>query len=186
MVKKRILPNLLLIGETIVAGHKYWFSKQKGSGLQQFVFNQADKLKHGVFVVLQHLDRRLFTSFSDAAIFWDYYSKFKGKRCFYWINRSFEMSKESSLLHFDIEWWTDSRDTHAKAKLFAIRKSFNTALPQNVQILEEDLSRRLSTAKWKNSFHLYAMITLKHNADGCMRPLVTEKIWGNLKNRKDM
>ena len=30
------------------------------------------------------------------------------------------------------------------------------------------------------------MITLAHNAGGCMRPLVTEKIWGRLKNRRDM
>ena len=42
------------IGETNVAGHKFWFSKKKGSGLQQFVFNQADQRKHRVCVVLGH------------------------------------------------------------------------------------------------------------------------------------
>ena len=30
------------------------------------------------------------------------------------------------------------------------------------------------------------MVTLSHNAQGYMRPLVTEKIWGSLKNRSDM
>ena len=30
------------------------------------------------------------------------------------------------------------------------------------------------------------MITLSHNAKGCMEPWVTEKIWGSLKHREDM
>ena len=30
------------------------------------------------------------------------------------------------------------------------------------------------------------MITMSHNAKGCMRPWVTEKIWGSLKHREDM
>ena len=186
MVKHAVLPNLLYIRETTVEGYKFWVSKKSGSGLQQFVFDRADKLKHRVCVVLEHYGRRLYTSFSDAGVFWDYYAHFKGKRCFYWINRSFELSRESSLLHLDLEWYTDSRDTQVKAKLQAIRKAINAALPHNVEILEEDLSRRIPTGKWKNSFHLYAMVTLSHNAGGCMRPLVTEKIWGSLKDRRDM
>ena len=98
----------------------------------------------------------------------------------------FGLPRESSLLHLDLVWYTGSRDTQVKAKLQAIRKAINAALPHNVEILEEELSRRIPTGKWKNSFHLYAMVTLSHNAGGCMRPLVTEKIWGSLKDRRDM
>ena len=136
-----------------MAGHKFWCSKRKRSGLQQFVFSRADKLEHRVCVVLEHYGRRLYTSFADVSVFWDYYSAYRGKRCFYWINRSFEVSREASLLHFDLEWYTDLQDTQVAAKLLAVRNAINTALPRKVKILEEDLSRRLPIGKFKNSFH---------------------------------
>ena len=91
-----------------------------------------------------------------------------------------------SLLHLDIEWYTTSRDPESTVKFRAIREAINSALPHAVKILEEDLSRHICAGKYKNSFHLYPMVTLPHNAQGCMRPLVTEKIWGSLKNRRDM
>ena len=66
-----------------IAGQNFWLSKKRGSGLQQFVFNRADKLDHRVCVVLEHFGRRLYTSFSKTADFWKYYSEFKGKICLY-------------------------------------------------------------------------------------------------------
>ena len=51
--------KLLWIGETKVAGRRFRFSKKKGSGVQKFVFNQADRMKHRVCVVLEHYGRRL-------------------------------------------------------------------------------------------------------------------------------
>ena len=154
--------------------------------MQQFVYDHADGLHHRVCIVLEHYSRRLYTSFSDAGEFWNYYSTFRGKRCFYWINRSYEKTWEASLLHLDIEWYTNSRDTQTAHKLLTICKAVNAALPCEVEILREDLSRDISPNKFKNSFHLYAMVTLSHNAKTCMQPFVTEKIWGSLKHMKSM
>ena len=164
--KKRVPPKLLWIGETKVAGQMFWFSKKKGCGFQQFIFNRAERLKHRACVVLQHHGRRLYTTFASAGVFWDYLKE----RYFYWINRSCELSKEASLLHFDLEWYTDVRDPKIAPKLIAIRSAINAALPHAVEILQEDRSRSLLSGKYKNSFHLYALITLSHNGGGCMRP----------------
>ena len=127
--------------KTIIEWHPFWFSKQKESGPQRFVFKRADNLGHRVCVVLENRGRRLYGSFRDAEHFWAYYSKFEGKRCFYWINRSFEVSTESSLLHFDLEWYTPSRDPTANEKVDAICSVINSNLPTPVKILREDLSR---------------------------------------------
>ena len=48
-----------------------------------------------VFVVLEHKWWSLYGSFKDAANLWDYLSTFSGQRCFYGINRSFELTNET-------------------------------------------------------------------------------------------
>ena len=117
-------------------------------------------------MVLEYYKRRLYSSFSNASTFWDYYSEFKGKRCFYWINRSYELPKEMSLLHLDIEWYTSTRDVQGAAKILSIREAIISALPLPVGIFEEDLSLGTCTGKYKNSFHLYPVQTLSHYYDG--------------------
>ena len=98
---------------TMIEGYPFWLSKESGSGLQLFVLKRADHLGHRVCVVLESFGRRLYSSFINVQHFWWYYSNFKGRRCFYWINRSFEVSNENSLLHFDVEWYTPLRDLQA-------------------------------------------------------------------------
>ena len=110
-------PDLANIRVTVIEGQPYWLSKKRGSGLQQFVLDCTVNAKHRVCVVLQSHGRRLYTSFVDAGHFWNYYVSFKGKRCFYWINRSFGISKEVSLLHLDIEWYTQCQDPDAERKI---------------------------------------------------------------------
>ena len=100
---------------------------------------------------------------------------------FYWINRSFEVPTESSLLHFDLEWYTPSRDPTAHEKVDAICSVINSNLPTPVKILREDLSRTAPEDSWYNSFHLYALVTLDHNAQGCTRHFVINNIWSSLR-----
>ena len=113
--KKKLLPPGL--DNTRIEGHPWWFSQKTGSGPQKFVFQRADNLNHLVCIVLESWGRRLYGSFVNAQHFWAaYYPRFKGKRCFYWINRSFEVPGESSQLHFDVEWFTPIRDPTAGEK----------------------------------------------------------------------
>ena len=111
---------------------------------------------------------------------------FQGKRCFYWLNRSFEVPNENSLLHFDVEWYTPLRDPKAAEKLDRICNIVNSALPSPVKILRENLSRSVPDNSFKNSYHLYALVTLEHNAQGCMKSFVTNNIWPHLKDQQDM
>ena len=83
----------------IVENQRYLY----GRGAQAVIFRLADDEGHHVCVVLEVYGTRHFTSFSDYNAFLDYYTKFKGHRCFYSIDRSFYVDAESSLLHFDIE-----------------------------------------------------------------------------------
>ena len=168
-----------------IEGWPFWFSRKKGSGPQRFVFRRADTLGHRVCVVLEN-GRRLYTSFADVHHFWSYYSRFQGKRCFYWLNRSFEVKDENSLLHFDVEWYTPVCDPKASEKLNTICDAINRALPSPVKILHENLSRTALDNSFKNSFHLYALVTLEHNAQNCMRDFVQKIIWSPLKRRQDM
>ena len=136
--------------------------------------------------MLENYGRRLYSSFTDAQNFWAYYSRFQGKRCFYWINRSFKVPIESSLLHFDLEWYTPLRDPKASEKLDTICTAINCALPSPVRILRENLSRVVPNNLFYNSYHLYALVTLEHNAQGCMRTFVINNIWPRLRDRPDM
>ena len=179
-------PDLASLREQVIDRHPWWLSKKKGSGLQQFVFNRADRANHRVCIVLQSHGRRLYSSFPDAIHFWNYYAAFKGKRCFYWINRSFVIPGEVSLLHLDIEWWSQKRDTLAEKKITAICSAINEALPKPVAILKDNLSRKVSQNKFKNYWHLYPQITMAHNAQGCIHRFVKRNIWDRLKVREDM
>ena len=127
--------------ESIIWGHRFFYSKKRGSGLQKFVLDRADSPQHRVCVVLEYWGRRLYCSFATPTTLWKYYSTFKGKRCFYWINRSFELQEEASLLHLDVEWTTERPDPLAQEKLNTICAAVQASLPNNVEILREGLSR---------------------------------------------
>ena len=170
----------------VMEGHSYWRSNQHSKGVQEWVLHNADKHNHKVCIVLQHQGRRLYTSFPDAHAFWEYYSKFKGKRCFYWINRSQERREEISLLHFDIEWYsaTPGDDPSTTERLHILKTAVNSSLPKPCTFTEERLSRPSPNGgpEWYNSWHLYADgITFEKNAQGCMRTFVIDKVWNKIK-----
>ena len=148
----------------MIEGYPFWYSKAKNSGPQKFVFQRADTIDHRVCIVLENWGRRLYSSFANVQHFWSYYSSFKGERCFYWLNRSFELPNESSLLHFDVEWYTPTFDPKASEKLNCICNAINSALPSPVRILREKLSRNIHNSLFKNSYHLYPLITFEHKA----------------------
>ena len=133
-------------------------------------------------MVLQHNGRRLYTSFTDAHAFWDYYAQFKGRRCFYWINRSHERPEETSLLHFDIEWLSETPedDPTTEERLQILKAAINSCLPKPCTFTAERLGRPSVKRKhtWKNSWHLYADdVTLNDNARGGMRNFVRDRVW---------
>ena len=96
----------------------------------------------------------------------------------------FELQEEVSLLH--LEWITDQRDPRAVEKIDIICKAVQASLPMAVEILREDQSQSKFQTRWKNSCHLYPIVTLEHNAEKCMRTLVKGKCWPKLEPRKDM
>ena len=100
----------------MIQGHTFWGAPGKRVGIQRYVLSRADTLSHKVCVILEYHGRRLYSSFQDRFTFWQYYSSFQGDRCFYWINRSFECPKESTLLHLDIGWHTSRCDPAASKK----------------------------------------------------------------------
>ena len=117
--------------------------KDHGIGVQEWVFQRADIHGHRVCVVLQHNNRRLYSSFTDAHAFWEYYAKFKGRRCFYWINRSQERPEETSLLHFDIEWLSETSkdDPTTEERLQILKAAINSCLPKPCTFAAEKLGR---------------------------------------------
>ena len=46
---------------------------------------------------------------------------FQDRGCFFWINRSYEVKEEASILHFDIEWYTKDGDNIAPERLLKLR-----------------------------------------------------------------
>ena len=92
------------------------------------------------------------------------------------INRPFEVTNESSLLHFDIEWYTPFQDPTANNWLDVICSVINSALPSSVGIIRENLSRLVPNNIFKNSYHLYASITKGHNAKDGMKTFVLNNI----------
>ena len=74
-----------------------------GKDPQAEVFRLADEDGHTVCVVFQLNRSSYFTSFCNYDEFLDYYISFKSTRCFYSIDRSYTVAKDTSLLHFCIE-----------------------------------------------------------------------------------
>ena len=66
----------------VIDGLSFWRKKHNGKGVQEWVFQRVDTQSQKVCVVLEWNRRRLYTSFPDAPIFWNYYVSFKGKRYF--------------------------------------------------------------------------------------------------------
>ena len=167
-------------------GHSFWRSNQHCKGVQEWVLRNADEHSRKVCIVLQHQGRRLYTSFPDAHAFWKYYSKYKGRRCFYWINRSQELPGEISLLHFDVEWLsaTPGDDPTTAERLHILKTAINSCLPTPCTFTEERLSRPSPKGgrEWYNSWHLYADgVTFENNARGCMKPFAVDKVWKRIK-----
>ena len=95
------------------------------------------------------------------------------------------MSKENALLHLDVEWYTPFPDPKPDEKLYSICNVINNTLPP-VKIIRENLSRNINNSLFYNNYHLYPLVTFEHNASGCMKPFVMNKIWPRLKDRQDM
>ena len=170
----------------VMESHSFWRSNQHCKGVQEWVFQNADEHNRRVCIVLEHQGRRFYSSFPDTHAFWTYYSKFKGRRCFYWINRSQKLPREVSLLHFDIEWLsaTPGDDPATTERLHVLKTAISSSLPKPCTFTEERLSRPSPKGgyKWYNSWQLYADgITFENNAKGCMRTFVLEKVWNKLK-----
>ena len=165
----------------VLDGHSFWQMKPKGKRVQKWVLQRADSRNHKVCVALEWNGKRIFTSFPDAPTFWKYYASFKGRRCFYWINRSFELPTETSLLYFDVEWYsaTTSDDPTTGERLRILKNAVNACLPKPCSFQTENLCRPCPKGgkHWYNSWHLYTDVTLEHNAKGCMKPFVRDKIW---------
>ena len=170
----------------VMEGHSFWRKKKNGKKVQDWVLQKADARKHKACVVLEHNTGRLYTSFPNAHAFWEYYSRYKGRRCFYWINRSHGQAEEISLLHFDIEWFsaTTEDDPTTEERLQILRAAINNSLPKPCEFTLERLSRPSPKGnhEWKNSWHLYAKnTTFENNAQGCMRDFVRDKVWERIK-----
>jgi hypothetical protein len=154
--------------------------------VQATAFAHGKERNHTVYIVLEHDRHRLYSSFLNADAFWVYYNAFPGPRCFYWINRSFEVSSESSLLYLDLEWYTHGPDPEAEDKVDAISRAVTSCLPKSCEVLREGLSRTLDDGWYKNSFHLYPQVTFQHNGQSCMRDFVCTLVWGKLEGRPEM
>ena len=165
----------------VIEGHSLWKMKPNGKKVQEWMFQRADARNHKVCVELEWNRKRIFSSFPDAPTFWKYYVTFKGRRCFYWINRSFEQPAESSLLYFDVEWYsaTTTNDPTTAERVRILKNAINACLPKPCSFQEERLCRPCPKGgkHWYNSWHLYTNVTLEHNAKGCMKPFVKNKVW---------
>ena len=116
-----------------------------GVGAQAELFRLADSDGHKVCIALEIFKTRYFTSFQNYDIFLNYYETFKGQRCFYTIDRSYSVASANSLLHMDIEWYSEDEepDTEYNEKMELIIAAVRESLPGDkyVEVLHEDLSR---------------------------------------------
>ena len=143
---KKAIPKGKLMQE-----HLFWGPLENTKGQRHSVISRADSLGHRVCVILEHQGQRMYSSFRDRFQFWEYYKSYKGDRCFYWINRSFKLQKESSLLHFDIEWFSQTYNPKAHNKINLICNTIQTALARKVPLIKENLSREIPEKGSKNS-----------------------------------
>lgn len=123
----------------ILCERKYLY----GVGAQNEMFRLADAEGHKVCMVLQAYGTRNFTSFQNYNEFLDYYLSFRGQRCFYSIDRSYTVDSENSLLHLDIEWYSEKPDETYSSRIAIICSAVKASLPSSngVQVLHDDLSR---------------------------------------------
>ena len=153
-------------------GHKFWYASIKGCQPQQTCFEKAGSDRF--FAVLEHNGNRFFGSFESFDAFWEFYRVIPDQdRHAYTLNRSAELPGEVSLLYFDVEWVTDSRDSSSTERLDELdrvaRREIRRVLPQHLlgSPLVEDLGRSYK-GKYKNSFHVFYPTTFESNAKGCM------------------
>ena len=165
----------------VIQKHTFWRATAKSCSVQRWTFDIARNRKHKVCVVLLWQKCRLYGSFTNTLAFWEYYSNFQERRCFYWINRSFQVKEEATILHFDIEWFTKEEDTTAPERLCLIKTAVATLSSIPISFREEKLSRWHHKHGWKNSFHLYTDLLFEHNAQGCMRDFVWNQVWKKLR-----
>ena len=158
-------------------------SKKQGSGQQQFVFDRADKPITVFVLFFKAMADHSIAPFHTLFIFGSIMPTSKRRRCFYWINRSFEVSREVSLLHL---WYSQCQDPLSKSTIATICSAINEALPKPVKILKETLCRRISKTRYKTSWNLYPQVTFTHNAIGCMIDLVRNTVWQRLRHRENM
>lgn len=92
-----------LVKSMDISGHTFFYATAKGSGVMQLMFNLADEQQHRVFICLDLAGNRTFASFPDIDNFLDFYLSYKGPRTFYYINRSYFIKSESSILYMDLE-----------------------------------------------------------------------------------
>ena len=137
MAKNVELPAGLEI--TVVEGLIYL----RGRGPQKELLRLADADNHQVCVVLEKYGTSLFTYFPNYIEFLKYYENFKDKRCFYTIDRSSTVESDTSLFHFDIEWYCDNPDPSYSSRLGKIRSAIQLSLPcdEEIEIVHEHLSR---------------------------------------------
>ena len=131
-----ISPN---VSARIIGDRKYLC----GVGAQNEMFRLADAEGHKVSIVLQAYGTRNFTSFQNYNEFLDYYLSFRGHRCFYSIDRSYTVDSDNSLLHLDIEWYSEKPDETYASRIAIICSAVKASLPSNngVEVLHENLSR---------------------------------------------
>lgn len=177
-----------MITQLTIENHPWFATHTKGTRPQQASFEHGEHLGHRVYVCLEFNMNRLYSSFESVDAFWDYYSSFTGPRCFYWINRSYQLDVEKSPLHFDIEWMSNGIDPHAGMNIEKMQRAVRTSLPDfECEFELEDLTREISDNQTKNSFHLFITnAVLEQNASGCMKQFVQEVIWRELKDDQDM
>ena len=127
------------VGSTTIGEQRYLY----GVGAQAELFRLADLDGHRVSIALEINGTRQFTSFLDYNTFLDYYETFKGQRCFYTIDRSYSVEAENSLLHMDVEQYSEEPDKEYNEKMDLIFDAVRKSLPGGnyVEVLHEDLSR---------------------------------------------
>ena len=151
----------------VIESHSFWKMKPNRKGVQEWVFKTADSRNHKVCVALEWNRKRIFSFFPDAPTFRKYYASFQ--------------PTETSLLYFDVEWYSATTwdDPTSGERQRILKNAINACLPKPCSFQEERLCRPCPKGgkHWYNSWHLYTNVTLEHNAKGCMKPFVKNKVW---------
>ena len=84
--------------------------------------------------MLQRSNSRHYASFANIETFWAYYMSFQGPGSFYWINTSYELEAEMSILYLDIEWFSKTKDPSAREILTIMKDTVNKCLPRPCKV----------------------------------------------------